>query len=156
MIVLLNQYKNARKELRTILDTLSDTLEDNEDKKLINSMIGSTTKIIEWIETGKNPYYQKGIDVNNVYHLQYLSNMDIIPDVTEQIAAEREPLELTIEQKQTLIKVFQALSDRERDCFILHVSQRKSMQEIANELSISKASVQSYIHRARGKIKELV
>jgi|SRR5699024_4977965 len=156
MIVLLNQYKNARKELRNMLAALGDSERDIDDKKKINSMINSTSDIIEWLETGVNPYFQQGIDVNHAYHIKHMENMDLIPDIAEQITEEREPLVLTDEQKKVLQKVFNTLSDRERDCFLLHEGQNMSMSEVGEKLGISKASVQTYVKRAKEKVKELV
>src|SRR5699024_3429562 len=122
--------KTARKELRGMLATLGTSEEDLEDEKLINSMIDSATYIIEWIEKGGNPEEMRGINVRRAYHIKYLSNMDILPDITEQIPEEREPLILTEEKKRLIVKFFEALSDRERDCFILHATQGMSMSEV--------------------------
>lgn len=134
---------------------IGTTKRDLEDKKLINSMIDSTTQIIEWIETGKNPYYEKGVDKRNAYHTQYLSNMDVLPDINEQLREEREPLHLTIEQKRVIKKVFDVLSDRERDCFILHEASGLSMSQVGKALGIAKTTVQNHIENARRKIKSI-
>src|SRR5690625_2933359 len=150
---LLIEYKEARKGLRDMLKRLGDNERDNVDKTYINSMINSVTKIIEWLETGRNPYFQQGVDVEYAYDVTKLSNMDLLPDINEQI--EREKPELTDEQRQTIIKVFRNLSDRERDCFILYYGAMMSMAEIAKQLGISKGSVQMYLNRAREKSKKL-
>ena len=139
-----------------MLAALGDSERDIDDKKKINSMINSTSDIIEWLETGVNPYFQQGIDVNHAYHIKHMENMDLIPDIAEQITEEREPLVLTDEQKKVLQKVFNTLSDRERDCFLLHEGQNMSMSEVGEKLGISKASVQTYVKRAKEKVKELV
>lgn len=153
---LLVQYKKSRKGISDMLNKLGNNERDKIDRTYLNSMYTELSMVIEWIETGNNPEEQRGINKRYAYDISYLSNMDVLPDITEQIAIEREPLKLTDEQKQVLIKIFDRLSDRERDCFILHVTQDMSMQEIADELGISKASVQMYIKRSREKIKELV
>ena len=156
MIVLLNQYKNARKELRDMLAMLADDKHDKEDKKLINSMIDSTTFIIDWIEKGGNPEEMRGVNIRQAYHIKHLSNMDILPDISEQIATEREQLYLTDEQKRIIVRVLESLSDRERDCFLLHEASGMSMSEVAENLGISKSSVQMYVRRAREKVKEVI
>src|SRR5699024_10275683 len=138
MITLLNQYKQARKGLSSMLKSLGNTERDKVDRTIINSMVNDTSFIIDWIEKGSNPNEMRGIDKRNVYHLKYLSNMDILPDLTEQLEKEREPLTMTDEQQQIILKLFNNLSDRERDCFLLHVAQNMSMQEVADELGISK------------------
>ncbi|WP_370872441.1 sigma factor-like helix-turn-helix DNA-binding protein [Paenibacillus zeirhizosphaerae] len=45
-----------------------------------------------------------------------------------------------------------ALSDRERTCFLLHMAQGLTMQEISSKLVLSRRSVQVYITRAKDKI----
>lgn len=150
---LLAEYKEARKGLQDMLKRLGYSERDNVDRTYINSMINSVTKIIEWLETGRNPYFQQGVDVKYAYDVTKLSNMDLLPDINEQI--ERKKPKLTNEQRQTIIKVFRNLSDRERDCFILHHGAMMSMAEIAKQLGISKGSVQMYLNRAREKIKEI-
>jgi len=156
MITLLNQYKKARRGLTAMLDDLGYTERDKVDRTIINSMINDTSYVIEWIEKGGNPDEMRGINVKSAYHLKYMSNMDILPDLTEELAKEREPLEMTDEQRKTILKLFDNLSDRERDCFLLHVAQNMSMQEVADELGISKWTVRTYIDRAKEKAKELV
>lgn len=141
--------------MRGMLEALGECNQDIEDKKLINSMITSTTDIIHWLETGRSPYYEQGIDINSAYHVQHLSNMDLIPDITEQITQEREPLTLTSEQKRVIKKVFDALSDRERDCFILHEARGLSMSQVGDQLGIAKTTVQNHVENARRKVKNI-
>lgn len=47
--------------------------------------------------------------------------------------------------------LFDVWTDRERDCFLLYAAENKSMGEVAEALDISKASVQTYIKRAKEK-----
>lgn len=155
MIVLLNQYEIAREELKDMVKKLGADKQDQEDKKVLNSMIDSTSKIIKWLETGRNPYYEQGIDVNGAYHITHLSNMDILPDITAQLQEEREPLYLTTQQKRTIKKVFDTLSNRQRDCFILHEAKGLSMSQVGNELGIAKTTVQNHVENAREKIKKM-
>ena len=58
------------------------------------------------------------------------------------------------EQKMKAIELLTRLSSRERQCFLMHTVENVSMGKIAKELGISKAAVQIYIERARGKINE--
>ncbi len=151
MITLLNEYKIARKELNDMIEKLDDTFENIEDKKLLNSMVSSVTYIIDWLETGGDPLEMRGININSVYHLKYLPNMAILPDITEQF--EREPLTLSGKQKHMIACIFDMWSARERDCFIMHIAEQKSMAQIAQEMNISKSAVQTNIDRAKNKIE---
>lgn len=156
MITLLNQYKKARRGLSSMLKELEYTEQDKVDRSHINSMIDDTSFVIDWIEQGGNPEEMRGINIKSAYHLKYLSNMDILPDLTEELTKEREPLTMTDEQRKIILKLFDNLSDRERDCFLLHVARGMSMQEVADELGISKWTVRTYIDRAKEKAKEVI
>lgn len=81
--------------------------------------------------------------------------MEIIPDINEQLRKEREPLYMSQDQRETLLQLFSTFSDRERQCYILYVSEQLSMQQIADKLGVTKAAVQSYINRARRKVEEV-
>lgn len=153
MITLLNQYKYNRAGLKKMIRNLGECEKDVEDKAIINSMVRDMSFIIDWIEKGSNPEELRGINIKSAYHIKYLPSMEILPDITEELTKEREPLKLTNEQRHIIFKLFNEWTDRERDCFILHVSDNKSMSEVAEVLNISKASVQVYIKRAKQKIK---
>ena len=156
MLDLLKQYKQAKRELIEMLKGLGNSQQDKNDKTQINSMIDSVTHIIKWIETGRNPYFEQGIDASRIYHVHYYKDMDILPDIYTEMKKEREELDLTSEQRRALIKIFNLWSERERECFIMHVGEGKSMSEISNVLGISKASVQMYIRRAREKVEKVI
>src|SRR5690625_43644 len=153
---LLLEYRQSRDDLLKMIENLGNSELDKLDKRLINSMIDSVTKSIEWLETGRNPYYQQGIDVRYAYDITRLPYMDILPDLQDHLTVESEPLEITDEHIDIFKKVISVLSDREWECFVLHNASCMSMSEIADKLDISKSTVQTHIKRARGKIKELV
>ena len=150
------QYKQSRKGLKEMLDRLGNTEQDELDKMQINSMINSVSKIIDWLETGRNPYFQQGVDIRYIYQIksfdERFDSLQTIPDILDAV---EEPFEITDDQKNTLVEIFKLLSDRERECFLLHIGQGWSMQEIADELNISKSTVQTHVERAKEKIEEL-
>lgn len=151
---LLSEYKDGRRSLQKKKLKLGNNEKDRLDKTQINSMINDMSFVIKWLETGRNPDEMHGVNIKNIYRLRYLENMDLLPDISQEF--EREQLELTEEKKKILVQVFASLSDRERDCFILHVTQEMSMAEIAKELKISKSAVQIYINRAKDKINRIM
>lgn len=152
---LLAEYEEGRKELREMKNNLNpEILTDQRDEKLINSMIDSMTYSINWMKTGRQPDVYRGIDRKNKYRVKLYDDMDVIPDISEQL--EREPLYLTQEQRRTLLMVFKNLSHRERQCYIMYEAENLSMQKIANRLGIKKRTVQQYIERAREKVEKIV
>ncbi len=139
------ELENAEELLKVIED----------DKGKINSMIGSITQIIQWLETGINPYYQQGVDARYMYDITY-TNMELIPDIYDQLKSVREELVLNEEQKEILKKVFSTLTERESDCIILHIANRYSMSETGKMLGIKKTTVQNHVESAKKKIENIM
>jgi RNA polymerase sigma-70 factor (ECF subfamily) len=119
-------------------------------------MIEGMAFAMEWMETGRQPGTYKGIDKKNIYQRQSFANMDFIPDITEQLEEGPKQLFMTAEEKIILADIFASLSLRERQCYILHEGQKISMGKIAEELRLSKGSVQYYIQQARKKVKQRI
>lgn len=152
---LIPQYKEGRKGLGFMQEELTDSEFDRMDKSQINSMIDSMTYSIDWMETGRQPDNYRGIDKKNAYRPMQYDAMEIIPDITEQLEKEREPLYMDREQRQALIQLFRNFSDRERQCFIMYEAEQLSMGKIADKLGISKGTVQTYIKRAKEKVEQI-
>lgn len=153
---LIAEYSEGRKQLKVMVKKLGDTEADKIDKTLINGMYEDMTFAIDWLKKGRQPGTYRGADKKAVYQIQYIEEMDLIPDITEQLAEEREELQLEEHQKEVLQQLLSELSGREKQCFILHVGGRKSMSEVAKMLGISKSSVQEYLNRTRKKVDSVV
>ncbi|MCM3712015.1 sigma factor-like helix-turn-helix DNA-binding protein [Sporosarcina luteola] len=63
---------------------------------------------------------------------------------------------MTREGKIILADILASFSLRERQCYLLHIAQNRSMGDIAVELGVSKSMVQQSIRRAKKKIKDRV
>ncbi|MNC60468.1 putative RNA polymerase sigma factor FecI [compost metagenome] len=59
---------------------------------------------------------------------------------------------MTDTERLKMVEALLALSDRERTCFLLHMAQGLTLQEISHKLGVSKRSVQQYVDRAKEKI----
>lgn len=146
---LITEYETGRKQLRQMRGKLNlELLEDKQDKKQINSMISDMSFSIEWMKLGRRPGNMRGIDKRSAYQRRALIDMDLFPSLD----IEPEEKEISEEQKRLLVNILVDLSHRERQCYLLHMAQGYSMREVAEELKISKASVQKFIERAKNKI----
>jgi RNA polymerase sigma-70 factor (ECF subfamily) len=153
---LLAEYEEGRKDLGRMKNNLSDDyLPDQQDKSQINSMIDSTTYSIQWMETGRQPDSYRGVDKRDKYRAKFYDDMDILPDINEELRKERKPLYMTAQQRYELLKLFETFSDRERQCYIMYVAEGLSMQKIADKLGLSKWTVRTYINRAKEKVEEI-
>lgn len=152
---LITEYKEGRNELKYAKDGLTESLPDTEDAKQYNSMIDSMGFSIEWMETGRQPGIYRGVDKRDAYRVKQYDEVEIIPDINEELRKEREPLYMDRGERQALIQLFRNFSERERQCFIMYEAEQLSMGKIADYLGVSKAAVQSYINRARQKVKSI-
>ncbi|PKH09848.1 sigma factor-like helix-turn-helix DNA-binding protein [Planomicrobium sp. MB-3u-38] len=154
---LLHEYGIGKKDLERRRDQLDrKNFLDKQDLTQINSMIESMAYSMEWMETGRQPGTYKGIDIKSIYQKRSFESMDIIPDITEQLEEGPKQLYMTAEEKIILADIFASFSFRERQCYILHEASGISMGTIAQELGLSKGSVQYYIQQARKKVKARV
>ncbi|MDE3837920.1 RNA polymerase subunit sigma-70 [Bacillus methanolicus] len=154
---LLIEYRKGKKQLNKLKNSLDQKDPAiKEDIKIINSMASDMDFVIEWLETGRQPGLRRGVDKRKIYQIKYLENMDLIPDISEQLEPRNKQLYLSESQKRILLNIFSSFSLRERQCYILYAAQGLSMAEIAEELGIKKRTVQQYIERARKKIKERI
>lgn len=144
---LIIQYKDGRKELGKMKNNLGESDIDKNDKSKINSMIGSMTHSIEWMEIGRDPDVIRGIDVNKAYQKKAFADMDIFP-----AALMPDERELNQDEKQAVMNIMMNLSARERQCLLMSKAYMMSYAEIGEELNLGRSTVQKYVERAKNKI----
>jgi len=145
---LIEEYTVGRKELHEMKNNLDD--ENKEDKTQINSMISDMTYSLDWMKKGRRPGNRRGIDRRANYQRTAYVEMDIFPEFLE------EKSDISQEMKLRLIDVLLEFSDRQRECYLLHMSKGFSYSQIAEFLQVSRGTVQNHIVRAKKKLKEIV
>lgn len=146
---LLLQYKKARMDLTA----LHRETVDKADRSLLASMIGDAEFVVEWLETGREPESRRGVDRRSVYELTKVWDPEWFAEfVAAPVVAEPDH-ELTLADEFSLDEVMTGLSERERQCYVLHIGFGFSWQQVAQELGIKKASVRNHIRRAEVKIQ---
>lgn len=157
---LIQEYTVGRQELKQRADQLDrDNPIDMQDLKQFNSMIADMSFSLEWMTTGRQPGTFRGVDEKSVYQRRSYENIDLIPDIAEQLESEdinKKHLFMTREEKIILADILASFSLRERQCYLLHIAQKRSMSDIATELGVSKSMVQQSIRRAKKKVQDRV
>lgn len=155
---LIREYTVGQLELTKRAERLDrNNPSDKDDLRQINSMIESMAFSIDWMATGRQPGTYRGVEKRAIYQRQYLSKMDVIPDITEQLEdINKKHLYLSREEKIILADIFATMSERERQCYVLHEGQGMSMGKIADSIGLKKRTVQQYIERARKKVEEKI
>ncbi|WP_153732550.1 sigma-70 family RNA polymerase sigma factor [Sporosarcina obsidiansis] len=154
---LIEEYTVGQLELIKRADLLDRKNPDAmDDLTQINSMIESMAFSIDWMATGRQPGTYRGAEKRAIYQIQYIDNMETIPDIVEQLEEDHKHLFISKEERLILADIFASMSHRERQCYVLHEGQGMSMGKIADEVGLKKRTVQQYIERARQKVKERV
>ncbi|WP_200415955.1 sigma-70 family RNA polymerase sigma factor [Virgibacillus salexigens] len=140
---LILEYEQGRRELKKMYKNA----EDKAQKKEINSMISDMTFSIEWMKNGSQPDIYLGIDKKGAYQKDHFDNMDMFPSL--DVVPERR---LTEEEKQAIFLKLIKLTARERQCFIMREGYLWKLEDIADELGISKPAVHKTLERAKRKL----
>ncbi|MBX6333728.1 sigma-70 family RNA polymerase sigma factor [Candidatus Saccharibacteria bacterium] len=150
---LIEQYTIGKKQLEEYRETLNlDIPQDSEDYRIVGEMISDMQYALDWMKRGRKPENRREIGKKSIYQRRVLMDMDLLPSFDLRPSQTY----LTDDQREKLIDVLVSFSGRERQCYLLHFAQGLSLQEIADQLGLSKRTVQQYVDRAREKIKSKV
>jgi RNA polymerase sigma factor (sigma-70 family) len=139
---LISEYASETYKLERYRSTLD--LKNNaaaEEAEVVSGMLADMRYALTWMKRGRRPGSRRGVEITDVYRQR-----EIYIKLSAQQIGETERLKL--------VDALLALSDRERTCFLLHMAQGLTLQEISSKLGVSRATVQDYVNRAKGKIKQ--
>lgn len=147
--VLRKEYAASEKKLVAYRDKLRGEVSEIDPELLtVEDMLTDMHHAMEWMRTGREPNRKRGQDIHDAYSRSILMDMELLPASTTV----RQELRATEAEKVQLVQLLMRLSNRERQCFLLHTSNQMSMAEIGRELRISKATVQTNLDRAKAKL----
>src|SRR5699024_6764509 len=99
-------HKVSGNELKYAKIGLTDSVQDYEYVCQYNRMIDSMEFTNEWIETCRQPGVYSGVDKRDAYKVKQYDEMEITPDINEELREEREPLYMDRGERQALIQLF--------------------------------------------------
>lgn len=150
---LIKEYTLGKKELEELRSKLDmENPVDYEDYKTITGMISDMEYSLDWMKRGRRPGNLRGIDRRSAYQRRVLLDMDLFPSIDLKPKQKY----LTEEQKKQLIDILVELSNRERQCFIMHMAHGMTFAEISEELNLGRSTIQKYIERAKKKINNKI
>ena len=141
------------KQERVAISDLMDPIKI--EKNALAASVSDLEYSIEWMETGYPPGYRRPMERRSisqrtkVWDPQWMEHLTAYEFEFEVAEVGRQ---LTIEEEWMIEDALRNLSERERQCYVLHHAIGLSLQSIANELDIKKGSVQVMLRRADEKI----
>lgn len=137
---LIGQYAAETHVLERYRETLD--LKDPaaaEEAETVSGMLADMRYALTWMRRGRRPGSRRGAERTDVYRQR-------------EIYIKLSAREITEVERLRLVDALLALSDRERTCFLLHMAQGLTLQEISDKLELSKNTVRMYVDRAKIKI----
>jgi RNA polymerase sigma-70 factor (ECF subfamily) len=127
---------------------------DEAEKELLGEMIADCQYCIEWMRAGGNPNRRRGVEArySRPWDPKWIESYKS-PHGWE-IERSMPSRDLTDDERFRIEEAMRDLTARERQCFMMHHVDGMSLGDIAAELHLSKASVQTNIDRAQAKIED--
>lgn len=148
---LIQEYTIGKEELEKYRERL-DVKEDSKDYEIIGSMISDMQFSLEWMKRGSKPGPSRGVERRSIYQRTVILDTELFPSLQLNPSEK----ELDDHEKRKLIDLLWMLSNRERQCYLLHAAYQLSYREIAEELNVSKRTVQVHMDRAKKKVEQFV
>ncbi|GGC88145.1 sigma factor-like helix-turn-helix DNA-binding protein [Enterococcus wangshanyuanii] len=117
--------------------------------KRLSPIISDTRYSIKWLETAKQPGYNKEISRRSYYQRTELWG-DI--DRVSMKYLREDYGQLTDDQSEILKEYMSILSERERDAIISVIGEGNTYNQTAKFLNVGRSTVQSYINRGMKKL----
>lgn len=113
---------------------------DREEAKIVSDMVSDMRYAIEWMRHGRRPGNRRGADRKDIYRQR-------------ELLEELRPVQISDVERNKLVRVLLTLTERERTCFLLHMAQGLTQDQIASMLELSRSSVRKFIDRAKNKVQ---
>jgi len=112
-----------------------------EEADTVSGMLSDMRYALTWLKRGRRPGSRRGAEITDVYRQR-------------EIYIKLSGQEITDAERLKLVDALLALSDRERTCFLLHMAQGLTLQEISHKLNISRGAAYEYVKRAKEKLQQ--
>lgn len=146
-----DNYRRSRKMTRALHAKSADKAE----RRVLAEMVAECDYVIDWLETGRRPGSVRGVERAVRVQTWDPAILDGYSSPNSRWVVERDKSsrDLTEDERFRIEEAMRDLSERERQCYMLHVVDGMTFEEISRELHVGRSSVQTYIERAREKIE---
>lgn len=147
---LIDEY---RETLRAV-EWAREEAEEKAERRLLGEIAGDLKYSIKWMTTGREPGNRRGVE--NLAAYQREIPWSCLSHNLQRTLEMRESRKktLTVDEDQFLNSALELLTGLEKDAFIAVRGHCLSFSQAAHLLCCSKSSVQSYVKRAEGKLRD--
>lgn len=151
---LIQQYRESLRKVRKAKETANEV-----DRSILSGMESGLEFAIKWMETGRMPGSLRGVERLAAYQREIPVDPQRFPfEKYEEAFTYYDDYvprgEISGEEVIKLNAALEALTDRQREVFLLYYREYYSLDEIAEELGIAKTSVQNHLERARNRLEK--
>jgi positive control factor len=146
------EYKQSLRDIRKLKRKLQcrNGLQAQEDIKIVNEIITDLEYVIEWINLGRNPDLNRGIDKKFVY----LTDPNILDEFNVKPIYKISHREIPACEQEKIEDALCTLTEREREAFMLVKVEGITYENAGKLLGIKKTTVQTHVDRAEKKIEK--
>jgi len=138
---------------KKITQQMIDKCNDEAELKILRSILSELNFIIKWIECGHNPTDYKGIYNRKCYLVDQQVLEAAIQDNHYDKTSSDEYDDYLLNDSHLSSRMLKGLSNREIETFIMMKCEGMSAGDVAELLGIKATSVESFIERAKIKLK---
>ena len=152
---LIQQYRESLRKVRKAKETANEA-----DRSILSGMESDLEFAIKWMKTGRMPGNHRGVESPHAYHRE-------IPVDPQRFPFEK--FETPFEHHDGYVKVgrlssdeveffyssLDALTEKQREVFLMYYQDWMSLEEIAEELEISRQAAHKSLEQARARIQRI-
>lgn len=155
---LIEEYRKSLGKVRLgqkkLIEKGHRTEQDQEDLRILRSMENDLLWAIKWLESGRQPGNQRGIENRATYQREILWSQLSEKEQRQVEWRESQRIRSTCKENKWLEEMLRKLSKSEYEAFVAVRGEGLSFAQTALLLHCSKSTVQSYVRRAEEKLRQ--
>jgi positive control factor len=142
MAKLIKEYTTGANRLDALRRHLgTGNIAEQEEAQIVSGMVSDMRYALEWMRHGRRPGNRRGAERTDIYRQR-------------ELMQELQPVQIDDAERDKLVRVLLTLTERERACFLLHMAQGLTQEQIASMLEITRSSVRIFVDRAKAKVQK--
>lgn len=152
---LIQQYKESLRKVRKAKETANEA-----DRSILSGMESDLEFAIKWMKTGRMPGNHRGVESPHAYHREIPVDPQRFPFEKYETPFEHHDGyvrtgRLSEDEAEFFYSSLDALTEKQREVFLMYYQDWMSLEEIAEELEISRQAAHKSLEQARARIQRI-